>query len=238
MTAHFPGGTAITHLTPYSEPAADGCTGGSPHVHLACTEGYVVVAGTGTVQTLSGAGYQEIALTPGDLVWFPPGTIHRVVTRGDLQIVVVMGNAGLPEAGDAVLTFPAAVLDDPACYAAAAALTGADGVAVAGIAAAMTRRSLAVHGFTELREAVLNDGPQALDPFYTKAIRLVADRLDDWDARVQAGPAAAVADTVRQLAALRAGDVSELRNSAPQTARPTAGEQLGMCGQLRTYPRH
>ena len=32
--------------------------------------------------------------------------LHRAVNDGDLQVVVVMRNSGLPEAGDAVLTFP------------------------------------------------------------------------------------------------------------------------------------
>ncbi|GAB3933934.1 hypothetical protein GCM10027614_06000 [Micromonospora vulcania] len=48
--------------------------------------------------------------------------MHRLVNGGGLSIVVLMQNSGLPEAGDAVLTFPPDVLADPAAYAAAAAL--------------------------------------------------------------------------------------------------------------------
>ena len=119
----FPGGTAVSHLTVYDWRGPDGLHGGSPHVHLACTEGYVVVGGFGRVQTLSAAGFAETVLTPLTVAWFSPGVIHRLVNEQDLRIVVMMQNAGLPEAGDAVLTFPSHVLADPAAYARAASLT-------------------------------------------------------------------------------------------------------------------
>ena len=50
-------------------------------------------------------------------MWFEPGTIHRLVNGGGLELVVLMQNSGLPEAGDAVFTFPPAILDDPDAYA-------------------------------------------------------------------------------------------------------------------------
>ncbi len=45
-----------------------------------------------------------------------------MVRGGDLRITVLMQNGGLPEAGDAVFTFPPEVLADPGAYAAAATL--------------------------------------------------------------------------------------------------------------------
>ncbi|MEK8105640.1 hypothetical protein NKG94_11725 [Micromonospora sp. M12] len=78
--------------------------------------------GEGAVQTLTTAGFRETPLRPGGVVWFEPGTVHRLVNGGGLTIVVLMQNSGLPEAGDAVLTFPPEVLADPAAYASAAAL--------------------------------------------------------------------------------------------------------------------
>ena len=94
--------------------APDGLAGGTPHCHTACTEAYVVVAGSGRVATLSGAGYAETPIRAGSFVWFTPGTIHRLLNDGgDLEIVVLMQNAGLPEAGDMVITFDDAVLADP-----------------------------------------------------------------------------------------------------------------------------
>ena len=106
----FPGAIAATHLRVYDTEAPDGLAGGTPHLHTACTEAYWVVAGTGAVQTLTAGGYEEVPLEPGAFVWFTPGTIHRLVNGGDLEILVLMQNAGLPEAGDMVITFPADVL--------------------------------------------------------------------------------------------------------------------------------
>jgi mannose-6-phosphate isomerase-like protein (cupin superfamily) len=119
----FPGGTAVSGLQVYDWPADDGLSGGSPHVHLACTEAYVVVGGEGTLQTLTVQGPSQIPLRPGTVAWFGPGTIHRAVNGdGALRVVVLMQNGGLPEAGDAVLTFPPEVLANPAAYNAAASL--------------------------------------------------------------------------------------------------------------------
>src|SRR6185312_8664760 len=121
--AAFPGATGLTVLDVYDWVAPDGLRGGSAHVHLASTEGYLVLSGAGSLQTLSERGYAATPLRPGDCVWFTPGTIHRLVNDGGLRLAIVMQNAGLPEHGDAVLTFPPDVLADPAAYAAAAALT-------------------------------------------------------------------------------------------------------------------
>ena len=125
MTHPFPGGTSVSHLSVYDWPTTDGAGlvgGGTPHLHTASDEGYVVLAGSGSVQTLGPDGYAEHPLVPGTLLWFQPGVVHRLVNDGDLEILVVMSNAGLPEAGDAVMTFPADVLADVERYRAAAAL--------------------------------------------------------------------------------------------------------------------
>jgi mannose-6-phosphate isomerase-like protein (cupin superfamily) len=127
--AAFPGATAITVLDVYDWVAPDGLPGGSAHVHLASTEGYVVASGAGRLQTLGERGYAETPLRPGDCLWFTPGTIHRLVNEGDLRLFVVMQNAGLPEHGDVVLTFPSGILADPAAYARAATLPSLESVA-------------------------------------------------------------------------------------------------------------
>jgi mannose-6-phosphate isomerase-like protein (cupin superfamily) len=117
----FPGGTAVSIVSVYDWPTADGQAGGSPHLHTASTEGYVVTRGSGAVETLSSDGYRRHDLERGTVLWFTPGTVHRLVNgSGDLELVVVMQNAGIPEAGDAVFTFPEAVLADPDAYRAAA----------------------------------------------------------------------------------------------------------------------
>src|SRR5690606_29600042 len=110
-------------------------------------EAYIVTSGTGALHTIDGDGYRETPLSTGDVVWFTPGTIHRAVNHDALQAIVLMSNAGLPEAGDAVMTFPADVVADADAYAAAASLEGPEG---RGRRAAQ-RRDLAVIGFLRIR---------------------------------------------------------------------------------------
>lgn len=74
-----------------------------------------------------------------------------------------MQNGGLPEAGDAVLTFPPAALADRDAYARASAIPGAGADPAAREAAAQARRDLAVEGFGELCERVEREGPAALE---------------------------------------------------------------------------
>ena len=104
--AALPGGIGVSLLTVYDTEAPDGLVGGTPHVHLACSEGYYVIAGSGAVQALTQKGFAETPLQPGTVVWFDPGTIHRLINGGGLKILTLMSNSGLPEAGDAVLTLP------------------------------------------------------------------------------------------------------------------------------------
>ena len=102
----LPGGVAISRLCVYD-------TTGSPHIHLACAEAYVVTGGRGAVQTMTRQGFAEHPLEPGGLLTFTPGTVHRLINHGGLEIIVLMANSGLPEAGDAVLNVPSEVLPDP-----------------------------------------------------------------------------------------------------------------------------
>ncbi|MDR0342515.1 MAG: cupin domain-containing protein, partial [Nocardiopsaceae bacterium] len=224
--AAFPGATGLTVLDVYDWPCPDGLRGGSAHVHLASTEGYLIIGGEGRLQTLGAAGYREVGLRPGDCLWFTPGTVHRLVNDdGRLRILVVMQNAGLPEAGDAVLTFPPEVLADPARYAAAASLTGGAGAAgqatgaagaaaepagapgepagqlteAAAEAAARRRRDLAIEGYLALRAQVIEHGPAALDGFLAAAARLVGGRVPDWRSRWRQQAAAVAAFTGQHL---------------------------------------
>jgi mannose-6-phosphate isomerase-like protein (cupin superfamily) len=241
MNGSFPGGTAVTHLRVYDWPAADGRRGGSPHLHTASTEGYVVVRGSGAVQTLSSQGYAEHPLAAGTVLWFTPGTVHRLVNDGELEILVVMQNAGLPEAGDAVLTFPPEILADPTAYARAAALPTATDVdprppaddALAD--AARERRDLAIAGYTRLRAEVLATGPAALAPLYAAAGTLVARRVAAWTPLWRDGALAQARRTGEHLAALAEGRAGHLAEAAVHVA--PAGPQprrYGMCGRLTT----
>lgn len=228
----FPGAVAVSYLDVYDSPAPDGLHGGSPHLHTACTEGYVVVGGSGRVQTLSADGFAETPLEPMTVAWFSPGVIHRLVNDGDLRIVVVMQNAGLPEAGDAVLTFPPDVLADPDAYRRAAALADPDHAYAAGDEAARRRRDLAVEGFLRLRDG----GPAALGAFYAAAGSLVADRVPGWREVWAAGPRAAADRTGKHLDALSTADATHLTEGRLTVRHPPTDRRHGMCGHLTVWP--
>lgn len=228
----FPGGTSLSHLAVYADAAPDGICGGSPHMHLVSTEAYVVISGEGALQTIDADGFRETALSAGSVVWFTPGTIHRAVNRGDLRVVVLMSNAGLPEAGDAVMTFPAEIVADPDAYAAAASLGDADGRAER----AARRRDLAVAGFEELRDAVSAGDPTALDVFHAAAGALVRGRAHAWTDLVREGPLAQAEQSLALAAAVASGSVAHLADARVHRAVPSEGERgFGMCGRLRTY---
>ncbi|MEU6857476.1 cupin domain-containing protein [Glycomyces sp. NPDC046736] len=232
----FPGGTAVSLLSVYDWPTADGQAGGSPHLHTASTEGYVVVGGTGAVETLSADGYQRHDLARGTVLWFTPGTVHRLVNgSGDLQLVVVMQNAGIPEAGDAVITFPEAILDDPEAYAAAAGAPAAPDLTEDQRGdAARTRRDLAVEGYLALRERVETEGPSAMRPLWDKAARLVAGRTEAWRKLWADGPKAQADATGAHLDALANADATHLCDAHVSDAGD-AVPRWGMCGRLQTW---
>jgi hypothetical protein len=220
----FPGGTAVTHLAVYDWSSPDGLRGGSAHVHLACTEGYVVLGGRGRLQTLGPDGFAETPLTALTVAWFSPGILHRLINEDALQILVVMQNSGLPEAGDAVLAFPPDHLADPARYARAAAGDPQD------------RKNLAVQGFLALRERVETEGAGALEEFYAAAAGLVREHVPRWQERWRAGPLAAALATGDQLAALAEGGFAHLHRGSLTVLGPPAERRYGMCGRLATYP--
>jgi mannose-6-phosphate isomerase-like protein (cupin superfamily) len=229
----LPGAVGLSHLSAYDWEAADGVCGGSPHLHTVCTEAYVVTGGCGAVQTLTSDGYREMDLEPGSVAWFTPGTVHRMVQRDGLKVTVLMQNSGLPEAGDAIFTFPPEILADPERYAAAAALPGKEGAAVG--AAARKRRDLAIEGYVALREALeAGDNGPFLD-FQRAAARLVQSRIPQWQELWQAGALATARRTGRQLAALAEGDPSHLAKAEAHTAEPTRHGGYGMCGRRQEY---
>ena len=203
----FPGGVAVSDLCVYDTEGADGLAGGSPHLHTASSEGYVVTGGTGEVHTLSHAGAAIHPLAPGEVVHFSPGTVHRLVNRGDLRLVVVMQNAGLPEAGDAVLTFPPDVLDDPA-----------------------------LEGYGQLRAQIRDRGPEAYAEFHRRAAKLVQPRVAQWQQQWTRTVGAETERTRDQLAALAEGRPGLMSDAAVVRAEPTPGPRgFGMCGRLQTW---
>lgn len=239
----FPGATAASHLRVYDWDAADGVRGGSPHLHTASAEGYVVLSGEGRLETLSSHGYAETELVTGTLLWFTPGTVHRLVNvSGDLEILVVMQNAGLPEAGDAVLTFPPDVLADPQRYLDAVAVPpvapgeGPDDVDSPAARGARRRRDLAVEGYLELRERVLADGPEALVPVHEAAAKLVAPQVPQWRELWRRGALDQANRTGAQLDNLAQGRAPHLAEAAVLHTAPIEGpRRYGMCGRLQVW---
>ncbi|MFD8519872.1 cupin [Streptomyces capillispiralis] len=229
--APLPGAVGLSHLSAYDWEAADGVCGGSPHLHLVCTEAYVVTGGRGAVQTLSPEGYRDTPLEPGTVAWFTPGTVHRMVQGGDLRVTVLMQNSGLPEAGDAVFTFPAEVLADPDRYAGAATLPAGAGAE----AAARRRRDLAVEGYLVLREALVAGDAGPYRAFQRAAALLVRERVPLWRELWRAGALAAAERTGAQLDALAAGDPAHLGAASAYRAEPSRRGGYGMCGRRDEY---
>ncbi|KND36050.1 cupin domain-containing protein [Streptomyces acidiscabies] len=227
--AGLPGGVGVSRLCVYDWPAADGLHGGTPHMHLACSEGYVVTGGRGAVQSLTSSGYEVTPLTPGTIAWFTPGTIHRLVNEDDLQIAVLMQNSGLPEAGDAVLTLPPEYLTDPDTYASVTRIP-VDAPREEQEQVARKRRDLALEGYRVLRES-----PDALAAFHKSAAALVRPRLGEWRERWERGALAAAQATGDQLDRLGRGDASHLRDAVVRAEQPSEEGKFGMCGRLDVY---
>lgn len=233
----LPGAIGITHLTVYATEAPDGLIGGSPHLHCACTEAYVVLVGRGAVQTLGAGGFKELTLEAGRLVWFTPGLIHRLTNLdGELEILVLMQNAGLPEAGDFVLTFPPDVLADEQAYLSAASLAHSGHVFTSSEDAAQRRRDLAVAGFTLLRENFERRGLVAREEFYRMALKLLQPKLDGWHAVWEHGPLAMTRQTSDYLEGLRHGQVDHLLGGDIYGLEaPDEQRRLGVGGTLGIY---
>lgn len=233
----LPGGIGVSLLHVYDTATPDGLIGGSAHVHLACTEGYVVLDGQGAVQTLGTDGFTETPLQRGSVVWFTPGIIHRLVNRDKrLDILTLMQNSGLPEAGDAVLTFPADILADPDRYYAAADVGGDDVELPEVKQAAQRRRDLAIDGFTLLRQRVESEGPAALKDFFSAALQLKRDHVPVWRSRWKDHTLSATQLTGDQLDRIEAGDITYLwAATVNELPAPTALDRPGMCGALDVY---
>jgi mannose-6-phosphate isomerase-like protein (cupin superfamily) len=228
--AALAGGVAVSRLRVYEELAPDGCAGGSPHMHLACAEAYVVLGGAGSLELLSlHDGYRRLELRAGDAVQFDPGVVHRLVNDGALEILVLMQNAGLPENGDAVFTFPAGILESEQLYRQCAMIDSFEG--------ALARRDRAVAGLGALKEGFassLEEGRTLLTAFQRRAAELVKSSAAGWLDIVEAGPGAAVAETRERIDRIVAGDPLDL-DAAHAVRIATAAERLGMCGRLNPF---
>ncbi len=222
-------GIGLTHLTVYDQrPAPDGQQSGSPHVHAVTDEGYYVISGTGRVELHDlKNGFRTVDLSPGRYLQFPPGTLHRLVNTGGLTILVVMGNAGLAERGDARMYFGKRVDDDPVEYARLAGLAKARG-----LEGALDRRDAAIRAYLGLldlwrkdQKAYYGDLKRFIDA-HNRAMEKMKDKLQD---DVEAGPVA-----WGSIAALRLENLPGAEEyQVPRLFTPDEKTSLGMCGVLR-----
>jgi len=223
------GGVGLTHLTVYDQrPAPDGLHSGSPHVHAVTDEGYYVLAGTGRVELHDLVhGYRDVELKAGTYLQFPPGTVHRLVNGGGLTILVVMGNAGLPERGDARIYFGRAADENPAEYVRLAGLAKEKG-----LAGALDRRDAAVKAYAGLLALWQNDRTAyraELGRFLDVHRKAMAAERETLAAGVASGPAAWGERGLRRVKALP----EALAGQGPLVCEPQGEPVLGMCGILR-----
>ncbi len=227
----MPAATLITRLKVYDSVAPDGQRGGTPHMHFLCTEMYFVLNGSGAVEIIDHNGFARVDLLPHAALVFSAGTIHRLINpHGDLEILVIMQNSGLPERGDNVVCFAPEHLQDDAAFAAAMrAQTPAE---------AVQRRDRGVEGFLRLKAlfaANIEEGRAALHAFYAAAHARTAHLHAQWREVVAAGAQAEVQATLARLDALAAADTSYLAQAQHQLTHAAPYQTLGFCGHLNRY---
>jgi mannose-6-phosphate isomerase-like protein (cupin superfamily) len=222
-------GIGLTHLTVYDQrPAPDGLMSGSPHVHAVTDEGYYVVSGRGRVELHDlKDGFRSVELSPGRYIQFPPGVVHRLVSTDHLVLLVVMGNAGLAERGDARIYFGKAVDENPAEFARLVGLAKAKG-----LEGALDRRDAAIRAYVGLLESWATDRRayfRELERFIGVHMKAAEGLRKGFSEAVEAGPVAWGERFRRRLEALPLGR-DEL---SPVLHLPPDGATLGMCGVLR-----
>ncbi len=222
-------GIGLTQLTVYDQrPAPDGLMSGSPHVHAVTDEGYYVMSGKGRVELhdLEG-GFRSVDLLPGRYLQFPPCVLHRLVNTEHLVLLVVMGNAGLAERGDARIYFGKAVDEDPDEF---DRLTGL--AKTKGLEGALDRRDAAIRAYMGLVELWTKDQPayyMELARFIRVHLKTAAREVSSFGRAVEAGPMAWGLRLRKRLENLpRASE-----EVGPVLHVPTGEPTLGMCGVLR-----
>ncbi len=227
----MPGATLVTRLRVYDTLAPDGQRGGTPHVHFLCTEMYFVLAGRGAVELIDAQGFRMVPLQPHTALTFSPGTVHRLINpKGELELLVVMQNSGLPERGDNVVCFGEGILSSDEAYAAAMKVTS--------FAEAYRRRDRGVEGFLGLKAAFAEGaevGQQALGRFYRLASERTAMLRPSWQAIIEDGASAEARTSLERIAALQRDDLSYLAGAQSFATQAGSYETPGFCGALDRY---
>lgn len=228
----LPGANTITRLRVYDTVGPDGQRGGTPHFHLMCSETYFVLEGSGAVELIDGAGFARVALEPYSALVFSPGTIHRLINpNGDLLILVLMANAGLPERGDNVVCFPDEFLSDDARFAQAMKINSPE--------EAYRRKDRGIEGFLTLKAAFeqsVESGRAALRRIYQHAAARTAGQRAEWADVVRQGALAQTKQSLDHLSDLADKDIGYLFDARHALIHANESPKLGFCGHLSQYP--
>jgi mannose-6-phosphate isomerase-like protein (cupin superfamily) len=227
----MPGSILMTRLRVYDTPTPDGQRGGTPHVHLICTEMYFVLRGSGAVEMIDANGFARLELQPNAALLFTPGTVHRLINpNGDLEILVMMQNSGLPERGDNVVCFADEWMESDEKYAEAMRITTLED--------AYRRRDRGVEGFLQLKSA-FDEGEEAgraaLRRFYELVERRTAPLRGEWQQIVRSGAEAEASAAIQHLEALDLKDIGFLLNAQHELINAAEMSAPGFCGHLNRY---
>lgn len=227
----MPGATLVTRLKVYDTPAPDGQRGGTPHFHFLCTEMYFVLSGSGAVEIIDYQGFSRVELAPHSALIFSPGTIHRLINpNGDLELLVIMQNSGLPERGDNVVCFTPEWLADDVRF--------AEAMTANTLEEAYLRRDRGVVGFLQLKAAFergLATGRETLENCYHLAAARTAALHEKWGPVVKDGALAEAQASLAHLSSLADGQIDYLFNARHHLIHAGDYSKPGFCGQLNRY---
>jgi mannose-6-phosphate isomerase-like protein (cupin superfamily) len=230
MSVSLIGGTGISRVVVYTQRLSpDGQHGGSPHIHSVTDEAYYVTKGMGWVELHDlERGFRRVRLETGTYVDFEPGVLHRLVNEDGLELLAIMGNAGLPEAGDARMYFGPEVDASPDRYEELWTLPRRKG-----LEGALERRDRAIEAYAKLvrlwdadRESYFSE----LRRFIETANRAAEAKKEAFGPHIESGPQAKLEKARARLAHL--GGTEEHPVVRRQAQAETVA--LGMCGQLYT----
>ena len=225
----MPGAILTTRLKVYDTAGPDGQFGGTPHLHLCCTEMYFVIGGSGSVEIIDPTGFSVVELPLHAAYIFSPGTIHRLINpRKDLELFIMMQNSGLPERGDNLVTFTDEIMQSQDKFAAA--------MKVQSVEDGYRRRDQGVAGFLELKKAFQQGkGLVALQRFYDLAAKRTSNRQAEWRDVVTEGALAEARHSLAILDELAQGKTDYLAETQQHLVLSQPHSTVGFCGHLNRY---
>ncbi|HYG73608.1 MAG TPA: cupin domain-containing protein [Planctomycetota bacterium] len=226
----MPGATLVTRLKVYDTAGPDGQLGGTPHFHQACTEMYFVLSGSGAVEIIDVNGFKTVELPAHSAFIFSAGTLHRLITKEGMELLIVMQNSGLPERGDTIATFRNEILADE--------LRFHQAMKIQSLADAYRRRDQAVEGFLEVKAAFaksLDEGRKTLAEVFRLSNKLSKHNYKEWYDCVVKGAFGEAQETLAQIIDLTAGKYPHLSVPQHHFIPPVQSNTVGFCGMLNRY---